>query len=251
MFGYIVPNQEALGEEDRTLYREYYCGLCSELHDRYGRSGQVTLSYDQFTAYAADMNLLLSYYSCLDDWNDERSMKKRMLAKALEDKASRVSAAYEKKVRVLTESLGRLSIYEKENSDNLDSVSGTFGAIMAELFAYKEDEWEGTLRRMGFFMGKFIYLMDAYDDMKKDRRYGSYNPLLLMQEQSPETEEEFDDRVGSLLTMMIGESSRAFERLPILENIDLLRNILYSGVWSRYNTIRASHQSKKGNQSDV
>ncbi len=169
----------------------------------------------------------------------------------MEDKASRVSAAYEKKVRVLTESLDRLSMYEKENSDNLDSVSGTFGAIMAELFAYKEDEWEGTLRRMGFFMGKFIYLMDAYDDMKKDRRYGSYNPLLLMREQSHETQEEFDDWVGSLLTMMIGESSRAFERLPILENIDLLRNILYSGVWSRYNTIRASHQSKKGNQSDV
>ena len=287
MFGYIVPNQEALSEEDRTLYREYYCGLCSELHDRYGRSGQVTLSYDaaflvllltslyeeeeeyssvrcllhplhshntrrnQFTAYAADMNLLLSYYSCLDDWNDERSMKKRLLAKALEDKAARVSAAYEKKVRVLTESLDRLSVYEKENSNNLDSVSGSFGAIMAELFAYNEDEWEGTLRRMGFFMGKFIYLLDAYDDMKKDRRYGSYNPLLLMEEQSPETEEKFDDRVGSLLTMMIGESSRAFERLPILENIDLLRNILYSGIWSRYNTIRASHQSKKGNQSDV
>ncbi len=114
MFGYIVPNQEALSEEDHTLYREYYCGLCSELRDRYGRSGQVTLSYDaaflvllltslyeeeeeyssvrcllhplhshntrrnQFTAYAADMNLLLSYYSCLDDWNDERSMKWRI-----------------------------------------------------------------------------------------------------------------------------------------------------------------------------
>ena len=29
MFGYIVPNQEALSEEDHTLYREYYCGLCS------------------------------------------------------------------------------------------------------------------------------------------------------------------------------------------------------------------------------
>ena len=142
-------------------------------------------------------------------------------------------------------------MYEKENSNNLDSVSGSFGAIMAELFAYKEDEWEGTLRRMGFFMGKFIYLMDAYDDMKKDRRYGSYNPLPLMQDETLETQAEFDEWVGSLLTMMIGECSRAFERLPILENIDLLRNILYSGVWSRYNTIRASHQSKKGNQSNV
>ena len=46
MFGYIVPNQEALSEEDHTLYREYYCGLCSELRYLYGRSGQVTLSYD-------------------------------------------------------------------------------------------------------------------------------------------------------------------------------------------------------------
>ena len=70
MFGYIVPNQEALGEEDRTLYREYYCGLCSELHDRYGRSGQVTLSYD-----AAFLVLLLtSLYEEEEEYSSVRCL---------------------------------------------------------------------------------------------------------------------------------------------------------------------------------
>ena len=36
------------------------------------------------------------------------------------------------------------------------------------IFAWKQDVWEDTLRRMGFFLGKFIYLLDAYDDVEED-----------------------------------------------------------------------------------
>lgn len=39
---------------------------------------------------------------------------------------------------------------------------------MEEILAWREDEWEPALRRMGFYLGKFIYLMDAYDDVEKD-----------------------------------------------------------------------------------
>ena len=109
MFGYITICKPELKIKDFEKYRGYYCGLCQDLKKRYGRSGQLTLSYDMtflilllsslyepdtqlssckcvahpfeahptrqniFTEYAADMNLLLSYYKCVDDWEDVNS----------------------------------------------------------------------------------------------------------------------------------------------------------------------------------
>lgn len=64
--------------------------------------------------------------------------------------------------------LNELSEMEQKGETDIDRVSGCFGRIMAEIFAYREDVWEPTLRRMGFYLGKFIYLMDAYDDVEDD-----------------------------------------------------------------------------------
>ena len=108
MFGYIVMNKPEIKMKDFDMYRTFYCGLCRELREKYGISGQITLSYDMtfvimllsglyepktykgttrcilhpvrkqpvrknvMTEYCADMNILLTYYKCLDDWNDDR-----------------------------------------------------------------------------------------------------------------------------------------------------------------------------------
>ena len=85
--------------------------------------------------------------------------------------------------------LARLAEYEAAGSEDLDTVSGCFGELMAELFDYKQDHWSPELRSLGFHLGKFIYLMDAYDDLARDKRKGAYNPLKTMSEQ-PGYEEE-------------------------------------------------------------
>ena len=43
---------------------------------------------------------------------------------------------------------------------------------------------------------------------------------------------------------MMAECCRSFESLPILENADILRNILYSGVWARFEDITKKRQEK-------
>jgi hypothetical protein len=43
---------------------------------------------------------------------------------------------------------------------------------------------------------------------------------------------------------MMTEAARAFERLPIIENAEIIRNILYSGVWCRYASVRAARLGK-------
>ena len=110
---------------------------------------------------------------------------------------------------------------------------------MAEIFAWRQDEWEQDLRSMGFFLGKFIYLMDAYEDVEQDQKTGNYNVFLRMSQQ-----EGFEQNSERILSMMMSECARAFERLPIVENAEILRNILYSGVWRRFELVKGRREGK-------
>ena len=95
---------------------------------------------------------------------------------------------------------------------------------------------------------KFIYLMDAYEDVEKDIENNSYNPL--KEAFLQKTPEQFATECRTLLTMMMAECSREFEQLPILLHADILRNILYSGVWCRYTMVtskRYENQNKENN----
>lgn len=271
MFGYIAINKAEMKFKDYDTYHSYYCGLCKCLRESYGRSGQMSLSFDmtflivlltglyepdtkmetvrciahpiekhlartnELTEYAAAVNLLLSYYKCLDDWEDERKKKSYAASRILRPKIRSIQKLYPKKAAVISENLQKLSALEKQNEQSLDRMAGLFGEIMAELFAYRQDEWEHSLRKIGFFLGKFIYLMDAYEDVEKDVKTGNYNPLKRDFQDNP----DFAEDCRNLLTMMMAECSREFERLPILLHADILRNILYSGVWSRYTLVTA------------
>ena len=95
---------------------------------------------------------------------------------------------------------------------------------------------------MGFFLGKYIYLMDAYEDLPEDLEKDRYNPLRKIY-----GEPDYEQRIKQILCMMIAESTAEFERLPCLVDVDILRNILYDGVWSRYNKIqmKKSEEQKK------
>ena len=95
---------------------------------------------------------------------------------------------------------------------------------------------------MGFFLGKFIYLADAYEDIEKDRKEGNYNPLL-----SKFTEPDFEPECRRILTMMMSECCRRFEILPIIQYTEILRNILYSGVWYRFDLATEKRRTDKEN----
>ena len=284
MFVYIIINKPEIKFREFDVYRSYYCGFCRELKHRYGAQGQATLSYDltflimlltglyepqdkvsacrcaahplekhptrinEYSEYAADMNILLAYYKCLDDWTDEHKVNKFFFSRMLSGDYRKVVRRYPEKAKAVYTGIENIHTCEKAGDTDVDKVAGYFGQIMAELFCYKEDAWSETLRRIGFYLGKFIYLMDAYDDIEKDEKTGNYNPFRPVWEND---REHFDEYCNRILTMMISECSRSFETLPILENITILRNILYSGVWYRYEIIRHKRLSKKDETENV
>lgn len=309
MFGYVVVNKPELKFREFDVYRAYYCGLCHSLSKRHGLSGQLTLSYDmtflvillsslyepehsvaskrcivhplkrqniissEFTDYVADMNVILSYFKCLDDWHDDRSVFKLAYSKLLKkgsigknlnnvhatsDSTDDGSVAatqpnsdsnnqnsyftddsghlhispdysYKNKIEAISSLLDELGTREKMNETNVDVVAGLFGRIMQILFVPFDDIYANGLGRMGFYLGKFIYIMDAFDDVEDDVKKGRYNVFSKYY-----TDPDFETHVKDMLTMMMAECSDAFEMLPAVDNADILRNILYSGVWNSY-----------------
>lgn len=267
MFGYININQKELSEESKKIYQAYYCGLCQKLKTNCGTKGQMLLSYDltflivlltglyelenteteftcplhltkkrtayinEATEYAADMNLILAYQNLLDDWKDEKSYTKKAFVKILDKDYTRIVSKYPRQVRALEEFMHKTAEAEKNKETNLDLVAGLTGEMLGEIMCWREDEWQEEMRTLGFYIGKFIYLMDAYEDYEADQKKNCYNPLVYMEK---ENDQEFDTFCKLLLTSMMSECAKSFERLPILLHADILRNILYSGVWSRY-----------------
>ena len=266
MFGYVVINEQELKVREVGVYRSYYCGLCRMLREQYGISGQMTLTYDmtflilllsdlydagdelgetrciahpfekhatrcnEFTEYAADMNILLSYYSCLDDWSDEHKMHKLLASKLLKKKCTRAGADYGHKAAVIKDRLDRLHASEAEKETDIDKVAGYFGDIMSELFAVREDDWEVPLRQMGFYLGKFVYLMDAYDDLEKDMKSGSYNPVAVRFSLSGGLDDEMRARLVTTLLHSRNLAGNAFELLETSVWSGVIRNIIFLGM---------------------
>ncbi len=277
MFGYIIVNKPEMKFKEFDIYHGYYCGLCRKLKEHYGKAGQMTLSYDmtfvvmmlsslyepdtkdgetkcaahplqkhaakinEITDYAAHMNVLFTYYKCKDDWKDERKYKKMFFGKVLSRKCAFSKSFYREKWRNVEQLLNELSIEEEKGTMDIDRMSGLFGKVMAEIMLYRKDEWEELLSRFGFYLGKFVYLMDAYEDIEEDLKNDNYNPFKELYQR-----EDFEQICNDILTMMMAECSRAFEQLPLIENVEILRNILYSGVWYRYEQVRAKREKEKG-----
>ena len=153
----------------------------------------------------------------------------------LRGKNNRLLKLYPDKAKRIAELLDELGELEKAGETDVDKMSGIFGHIMEEIFAYRQDEWERSLRRMGFYLGKFIYLLDAYDDVEEDVKNEDYNPFA-----QKYTMEGFEEEVRRILLMMMAETCREFEKLPIIKYGDILRNILYSGVWCRFEEVSKS-----------
>ena len=267
MFGYININGKELSEESKKAYQAYYCGLCRKLKSNCGAKGQMLLNYDmtflivlltglyeleneeseitcalhptkkrtvwlnEATDYAADMNLVLSYHNLIDDWKDDRAYAKKALAKMLDKDYARVKEKYPRQVKALEDFMRKTAEVEAANETNLDAVAGLTGEMLGELFCWKEDEWAEEMHTLGFYMGKFIHIMDAYEDYDVDLLKKKYNPLIPL---GKDNGQDMDTLCKLLLTSMMSECAKSFERLPILLHADILRNVLYSGVWSKY-----------------
>ena len=275
MFGYVTANWKELNKQQRDRYSSIYCGICRGIRDQSGQLARISLSYDMaflavllmslyepqetsgsnacmihpvskrawvdndYIRYSADMNVALAYYNALDDWHDDRKPAAKLLASALECHLPEIENRYPRQCRAIRNCIADLSELEKENCGNPDEPAACFGRLMAELLVYEEDLWAPSLRQMGEALGRFIYLLDAALDYRKDHKKGKYNPYIAMG--LGEDWQRWED----YLVLTMARCTQFYERLPLVQDKTLLDNILYSGVWVNYRAKR-----KEADQND-
>ena len=281
MFGYIAPNMEALNEEQKKRYRAVYCGLCQALGALSGHSGRVLLSHDltflalllssledpeekedkfrcavhpvkeqacvrsRAVEYAAGMNLILMDLKCEDQIRDEGSRIAARERKKLEAGMAQVRSRWPEQAREARNALEKLWEAEKGEAPDPDRLGNMSGEMLGAVFVpdWADAYWKPALRKTGEGLGRCVYWMDAWEDRDRDRKKRRFNPLAYL---NPEGDPE--EHIFRMLEMMIGEATEYFEMLPLEKDLDLLRNVLYSGVWQRYHLLKQRREKKEGRE---
>lgn len=268
MFGYINVNTCNLSKKEKDIYEAYYYGIIKELHDKLGlrhklvfRSDMTFLivllegMYDtrikkekfgsvgflqskkeknrlifrgKTTEYVADMNIVLAYHNYLDDWRDEKCLCKKVFCDCLKNEYKKIIEKYPRQIKAIEKNLLQLSIYEKNNVDNIELVSQTVGEMVGEIFAWQQDKYYEDLKTFGYYLGKLIYIVDAYIDYESDIKKKLYNPLVSYRENA-KNKEDFGSVCKIFINSLVQECSRIYENLPIFMHNEIIENVLFTG----------------------
>ena len=273
MFGFVTADLQQLDKPRRKRYQAVYCGICRQIRLRSSSLARLGLQYDmaflalllmslyepeelsgsracglhplhprpwvdnEYIAYCADMNVALAYYKCLDDWQDDGKQSARLLSELFGKSMAPIKEKWPRQCKAIADATEQLSQLEKEGCADADAAANCFGALMEELMIYRQDHWEGSLRQLGHCLGRFIYLADAAVDYRRDQKHHSYNPFLAMGTgEDPQRWEQY-------LVLAMARCTDSFERLPLVQDKDILDNILYKGVWMRLRKARGGNHA--------
>ena len=218
MFGYVRPPLELLPQEEADRFRRVYCGLCHTLGERYGPAARMILNYD-FTylaillsdpeeaatcrrrcvsspvrprdyqpatpalELAADESVILAYWQLRDGIADHGALKGagyRAAAVALGGAYRRAAAVRPDFDAQVRRRLASLADLEKARCPSMDAAADTFAQLLAAAAAGVEDPVRRrVLEQMLYHLGRWVYLIDAADDLQKDAASGNYNPVAL------------------------------------------------------------------------
>lgn len=202
--------------------------------------------------YVADMSLVLAYYKCIDDYCDEKNVIKLGYGNIIKTHVKTIKKKYPEKVSAIREGIKTLSVLELEKSKDIDKLSAVFGNILGEILRVSPgyikgnpefDDcvcWDEILYKIGFYLGKYVYILDAFDDVEKDLKNNNFNPFI---GDCVTMDEKY---VKKLLMMSAAEIAMEYEKLPIVKDRDILRNIIYSGIWTKFEGICERRKQNEG-----
>lgn len=281
MFGYVRPVKDELKVRDLELYRAAYCGLCHAIGRKYGFPARLTLNYDftllamlfsppevkpercmrrcpvhplrgrttcacgAGLELAADESIILTWQKLRDDARDKGALgglPARLAALFLRGAYKKAAAARPEFDGQVRDCLARLDELERERCSSIDRTADAFARLLQAAAPDGPDEGRTrALRELLYHLGRWVYLVDAWDDLEEDRKSGNYNPLELRFNGAPEAETEY---VRTTLTHSVRLAASAFELAdfggwgPVIENILYLglptaQQAVLTGCWRR------------------
>lgn len=270
MFGYVKPETPYLYMKDDTLYKALYCGVCKSIGRTCTQSARLSLTYDiaffsalvhnlanedvkispqrcvthwfkkrpmvekgdRLTDLSSAVNVELAYYKIKDDILDGNGGKTKLLF--FKGSHKKVLKTHPEISQIIEKNYLDLFTLEKQKCQSIDMISEPFAQMMCQLGEYAlKDKFSDGAKNLFYFLGKWIYLIDALDDYEKDVKEGSYNPLYYAYGQKPTVKELFDsngkelsfafsDIFASLKSAMVG--------CKFYFNHDLIDNIILKGI---------------------
>ena len=262
LFGYVRPLEGQLRVCELEAYKAVYCGLCRQLGQSFGLPARFTLSYDASflallglalaeekpaiapgrcpfnplgkrpvcreapaLAFAADVAVLLLYWKLRDNLTDEGPGRRLLARSGL--------LLWDEAFRQMTMEQRELEARSCQNPD--EAAQPTAQALSAVLSALSDDEDQRrVLSRLGYLLGRFVYLADALDDLSADQKKGRYNPFL--QARGPEAPThlgELQQQCRGSLYLTIGEVERTWQLLRVRHFAPILENILTLGLMAQ------------------
>lgn len=271
MFGYIVPDKPELKIKEFDTFKGYYCGLCKRLKSDYTFFSRLFLNYDcaflslilsstsdempscknqacsfsplkkkkvvytDVSKFAAAINVLLAKNSIKDNIKDEKQYYLLPISWMLSHGYRKAKRDYPKAAKIIENSLIELAKLEKAKEKNIDKVSDVFGTMLGKLVEQGAETDKRQFERLGYHLGRWIYLIDACDDLENDFKKKCYNPFLLRYdykkgEDMKDFRKRIDEEIRFNLYFSLSEASKAFDLIDIKKHEDLLINIIYSGI---------------------
>lgn len=277
MFGYVNIYKDELKIKDYLTFRSYYCGLCHCLGKCCSQSSRLGLSYDMtFLAivlsslsnspmctvekpciahpfskrkyvvndpsidYAANASALLYYLKMKDDWHDDHSFKALLGLMIYRHSYKKAAKRYPKLSNKIKKHLKDLSVLEAQNSTNIDLTADCFATITQELFS---PEFIGENKRaaawLGYNLGRWIYIIDAYNDLEEDVKKNKYNPLRPADNEQDMIlyKQNLAQRLSQSLTFTLDNAVSGYNLLKIYKNDEILKNILYLGLKTKQDSV--------------
>jgi len=270
MFGYVRPVKSELRVREFDQFRAAYCGLCYSLKEAYGLWARFILNYDftflalllsvgeETTSHchrrcmanpfrkrcviqvaepfrrAAGYSVILSWWKLRDSIADSgffRGLGSRCICLFLHRAYQRAVADFPDFDRHCRGQLDALRLLEQAGSGELDRTADTFARLLAFAAREREGEERRILEQLLYHTGRWIYLIDAYDDLEADKVSGGYNPILA-RFSFGDGELGKEDRDWLDTTMLHSTSlvASAYNLLPEGEWSGLLENIIYLGL---------------------
>ncbi|EHI98936.1 hypothetical protein CDLVIII_2274 [Clostridium sp. DL-VIII] len=301
MFGYVTPLKAEMKVKDFARFKCYYCGLCCHIKKDFGNLPRLSLNYDmtflgllldalnsdeleighhrcslhptekkiiitnnKALAYAAAMNISLSYYKLLDDVYDDKNLKSKFLSTLLSPYIRKFSVQILEINNKIKQCLNKLSTLENDKSFiYIDEISDPFSDLVGIIlrdYPYEllndSAELRTILYNLGYSIGKWIYLIDALDDLKSDMEKGKFNPINFLYNEDSLPYDEFIKIVKPKIEFTIlncGYSCKEnLDKLNLNRNSDILYNIIELGLMDKYvNIIRHPESTNETKRRDL
>ncbi|OON98173.1 MAG: hypothetical protein ATN36_01430 [Epulopiscium sp. Nele67-Bin005] len=214
------------------------------------------INSNQALKYTSAINVILAYYKAIDDVNDDNSLKGKVLSYSLQPYLQKIDPKYNKVQYKIKHSLDELSALEanlcttsnNKTKINIDEIANPFATLVGNIlkyYPYKLTHDSQHLRKQlynfGYSLGKWIYVIDALDDFKKDIAHNKFNPLAeIYLDETKTLDENFryiKKEVEFTLLSCGATCEEILLSLPLQRNRNILTNIVTLGMMAKYSSI--------------